>query len=446
MPSATGEAPSEALSIDLYELTMAETYFERGMDAPASFELFVRRLPPGRNFLIAAGLEQALDFLETFRFTADDRAHLATLARTGQLSTEFVDRLGDVRFTGEAWAMPEGTVFFANEPLLRVTAPIGEAQLVETRLINLLHLQTAVASKAARAVLAARGRKLVDFGLRRAHGAEAGLYAARAAYVAGFDGTSNVQAGARFGLPVFGTMAHSFVQAHDDEEEAFEHFAVSHPRDVVLLIDTYDTEAAAQKVVALAGRLGSRGITVKAVRIDSGDLAAHARAVRGILDAGGLREVAIVASSGLDERDIDHLVRVGAPIDTFAPGTRIVTSFDAPYLDCAYKLVEYAGRPRLKRSEGKATYPGRKQVSRGLDGAGFIARDQLHLADEPGDGAPLLERVMSCGRRLVRAPLSEARRRAAESLATLPPALRELEPAAAPPLEISRRLEDLRRG
>lgn len=446
MPSATGDAPSEALSIDLYELTMAETYLERGMDAPASFELFVRRLPPGRNFLVAAGLEQALDFLEAFQFTADDRAQLATLTRTGQLSTTFVDHLAEVRFTGEAWAMPEGTVFFANEPILRVTAPIGEAQLVETRLINLLHLQTAVASKAARAVLAARGRKVIDFGLRRAHGAEAGLYAARAAYIAGFDGTSNVQAGARFGLPVFGTMAHSFVQAHDDEEEAFERFAVSHPRDVVLLIDTYDTEAAARKVVALAERLRGRGIAVKAVRIDSGDLAAHARAVRGILDAGGLREVAIVASSGLDERDIDHLVSVGAPIDTFAPGTRIVTSFDAAYLDCAFKLVEYAGRPRLKRSEGKATYPGRKQVSRALDGDGRIARDQLHLVDEPGDGAPLLQRVMSRGRRLVRTSLGDARRRAAESLAALPAALRELEPASAPPLEISPRLEDLRRG
>jgi nicotinate phosphoribosyltransferase len=312
MPRELGDA----LSLDLYELTMAQAYLEEGMTELASFELFVRRLPKDRNFLVAAGLEQALDFLEAFRFTAGE---IELLGSSSHLSPAFLAELAKVRFSGEVWAMPEGTAFFANEPILRVTAPIVEAQLVETRLINIIHFQTMIASKAARAFLAARGRKLIDFGLRRAHGAEAGLMAARAAYVAGFDGSSNVEAGVRLQIPTYGTMAHSFIQAHDVEEFAFERFAHAHPDNVVFLIDTYDTEAAAQKVVALSKRLRERGIAVRGIRIDSGDLAEHARRVRSILDAGGLGAVSIVASSGLDEWSIDSLVRAGAPIDTFAP-------------------------------------------------------------------------------------------------------------------------------
>ena len=428
---------SDALLLDLYELTMAETYFEHGMTAPASFELFVRRLPRNRRFLLTAGLEQALDFLESFRFS---EAELAWLARSGRVSGKLIDRLAAFRFSGEVWAMPEGTVFFPNEPLLRVTAPLPEAQLVETRLMNLVHFQTVVASKAARVVLAASGRKVIDFGLRRAHGEEAGVLAARAAYVAGFDGSSNVLAGARFGVPTYGTIAHSFVQAHEDEEAAFERFAITHPDNVVLLIDTYDTEAAAEKVVALAKKLAARGIAVKGVRIDSGDLGAHARKVRAILDAGGLRSVGIVASSSLDERAIDALVRSGAPIDTFAPGTHVVTSSDAPFLDCAYKLVEYAGRPRFKRSEGKVTYPGRKQVRRVLDAGGIIAKDRLILDSEAGEGTPILERVLEGGRRLAPSPsLADVRRRTAAAVASLPPPLRGLDPGPvdAPPLIVS---------
>jgi nicotinate phosphoribosyltransferase len=439
--------PNDALLLDLYELTMAETYFEHGMTAAAAFELFVRRLPRNRRFLMAAGLEQALEFLESFRFSDED---LSLLAASGQASTKLIAHLASCRFSGDVWAMPEGTIFFPNEPILRVVAPLPEAQLVETRLINLIHFQTIVASKAARVVLAASGRKLIDFGLRRAHGDEAGLLAARAAYVAGFDGTSNVLAGIRFGVPTQGTMAHSLVQAHDDEAAAFEHFAVTHRNNVVLLIDTYDTEAAAEKVVALARKLAGQGIQIRGVRIDSGDLGEHARKVRAILDAGGLRSVRIVASSGLDERAIDSLVRSGAPIDTFAPGTHIVTSADAPYLDCAYKLVEYAGEPRFKRSEGKVTYPGRKQVNRVLEGTGVIARDHLLLEGEAGEGVPLLEKVMEGGRRLAPSPsLATLRQRAVDGLSSLPEALRSLdpEPSVSPPLIVSSSIETiLRKG
>jgi nicotinate phosphoribosyltransferase len=448
MPTHGVDGPGEALLLDQYELTMAEAYFRHDLVAPASFELFVRRLPPSRRFLVAAGLEQALAFLESFRFS---EAALEALAKTAGVSDDLVRRLRGLRFSGEAWAMPEGTVFFPGEPILRVTAPLPEAQLVETRLLNLVHLQTLVASKAARVVLAAAGHPLVDFGLRRAHGAEAGLLAARATYLVGFAGTSNVLAGARFGIPTSGTMAHSFVEAHEDEAVAFERFAAAQPRNVVLLIDTYDTEAGARKVAALAERLQARQVNVAGVRIDSGDLEAHARLVRGILDAAGLRKTAIVASGGLDEQAIDRLVRARAPIDTFAPGTKVVTSADAPFLDCAYKLVEVGGRPTWKQSEGKATYPGRKQVWRTVDAAGRIVGDDLRLDGEAGSGTPLLVPVMAAGQRLAPSPsLDEIRRRAAEGLASLPPALRSIEvqpqpPAVvAPPVRVSPAIERLR--
>ncbi|MDE2310778.1 MAG: nicotinate phosphoribosyltransferase, partial [Betaproteobacteria bacterium] len=273
---------NSALLTDLYQLTMLQGYHDSGMEEVAVFEFFVRKLRPGRGFLMAAGLEQVLEFLEGLHFSSEE---LAWLASTGRFSREFLARLETLHFTGDVHAMPEGTVFFPNEPILRVTAPIAQAQLVETRLINLLHFQTLIASKAARMVLMAPDKLLVDFGLRRAHGAEAGLLAARASYLAGFTGTSNVLAGMQFGIPLFGTMAHSFVQAHADETLAFEHFAHAQPDNVVLLIDTYDTEAAASKVVALAPQLKRQGIRIKGVRIDSGDLADHARKVRQILDA-----------------------------------------------------------------------------------------------------------------------------------------------------------------
>jgi nicotinate phosphoribosyltransferase len=422
----------DALLTDLYQLTMMQAYLDGGLTQPASFELFSRKLPAGRGFLLAAGLEQALDYLEAVRFQPEDLEYLAS---TRRFSRGFLDHLAGFRFGGEVWAMAEGTPFFPDEPVLRVTAALPEAQLVETRLLNLVHFQTIVASKAARMVLAAAGRPLIEFGLRRAHGAEAGILAARASYLAGVDGTSNVLAAQRFGIPPYGTMAHSFVQAHADEVDAFAAFARSQPANIALLIDTYDTEAGAEKVVALARR--QPALVIQAVRLDSGDLAAHARKVRRILDDGGLHATRILASGSLDERAIQALVAAGAPIDSFAPGTRLDTSADAPYLDCAYKLVEVAGRPSHKRSEEKATWPGRKQVHRFFE-AGSMARDLVTLAETPAPGGvALLERVMHGGRRLRPSPpLVELRARAAASLARLPPHLQRLDEAPRYPVAI----------
>jgi len=422
---------ASALLTDLYQLTMLQSYWQGGMTDVAVFELFVRRLPPTRSFLLAAGLEQALDFLEQLAFTPDE---LEWLSRQPGFEPRFVQWLGRLRFTGDVDAMPEGTVFFPDEPILRVVAPLPEAQLVETRVLALLHFATSVASKAARCVLAAPGKALVDFGLRRAHGAEAGLLAARACYLAGFSGSATALAGQRFGVPTFGTMAHSFVQAHESETAAFLAFARGHPASTTLLIDTYDTEAAAAKVVALVPRLRREGIEVQAVRIDSGDLAEHARRVRRILDAGGCSHVRIFASGGLDEYALAPLA--AAPIDGFGVGTAVVTSSDLPSLDCAYKLQEYAGVARRKRSEGKATWPGRKQVYRHCDADGRLARDVLALESEAATGESLLQPVLRAGRRLAPSPaLADVRAHAARELARLPEALRALR-ASGPAYEV----------
>ncbi len=418
--------PEQSLLLtDLYELSMLEAYAAHGMAETAVFELFFRKLPPERGFLMAAGLAQAVQFLEAVQFTPDELAWLRT---SGMFSPVFIDGLKDLRFTGDVDAMPEGTVFFPDEPVLRVTAPLPQAQLIETRLINLVHFQTVIASKAARIVLAAPGKQLVDFGLRRAHGAEAGLLAARASYLAGFSGTATVLANRDFGIPAVGTMAHSFVQAHDDEATAFERFARVRPQALTLLIDTYDTERGAAIVARLAPRLAAEGITVSAVRLDSGDLAAHARAVRAFLDAAGLPAIRIFASGGLDEHSLLSLCRGAAPIDGFGVGTSLTTSSDAPALDCAYKLQEYAGRPRRKRSEGKATWPGRKQVYRRYDANGAIAGDVVALIDEPVDGEALLRPAMRNGKPVDDFPgLAQARANAAASLLRLPEPLRHLE-------------------
>ncbi|MDR3402047.1 MAG: nicotinate phosphoribosyltransferase [Chthoniobacter sp.] len=422
-----------ALLTDLYQLTMLQGYWQYEMYETAVFEFFVRKLPASRNFLVAAGLEQVLSWLEGLAFST---AELAWLSRTQHFHPGFTEWLKNLHFTGDVDAMPEGTVFFPNEPILRVVARLPEAQLVETRLVNLLHFQTSIASKAVRIVLMARGKDLVDFGLRRAHGAEAGLLAARASYLAGFSSTATVLAGQLFDIPVSGTMAHSFVQAHDDEAAAFLRFADANPHHVTLVIDTYNTEAAAEKVVQMAQSLHQRGIEIRGVRIDSGDLAAHARRVRQILDAGGLNATRIFASGSLDETAVRDLLQSGAPIDGFGIGSRLDTSSDAPYLDCAYKLQEYAGRPRRKRSEGKATWPGRKQVWRTFDSSGCMAGDVLALETEPPCGKPLLLPVMRNGRRVaVPEKLPVARRRTAEELAHLPERLRSLDHV--PPFEVS---------
>lgn len=417
---------SSSLLTDLYQLTMAQSYLDHGLEEPAVFEFFVRRLPPGRNFLIAAGLEQALEFLEHLCFTQDE---IDWLDSTGRFKRRLLDYLETVRFAGDVEAMPEGTVFFQDEPILRVVAPLPLAQLAETRLINLLHFQTLIASKAARMVLAAPGSLLVDFGLRRSHGSEAGLLAARASYLVGFDGSSTVLAEREFGIPSYGTMAHSYIQAFDDEGVSFENFLQSYPQGAMLPIDTYDTEAGAEKIVALLPHLKSSGVHLRAVRIDSGDLDSHARKVRAILDRAGLEDVKIFASGNLDEYELERLMRAGAPIDGYGVGTRMDTSSDAPYLDCAYKLQEYAGKPRRKRSEGKATWPGRKQVYRQYGGKGLMRGDVLALMEDLHEGCALLQQVMSKGKRLIAPPLEISRRHAHEEMASLPLTLRSLEQA-----------------
>lgn len=432
---------ASALLTDLYELTMAQAYLEQGMDGTAVFEFFVRKLPAHRNFFVAAGLEQVLDSLSRLHFTKEE---LAWLDQSGRFSSRLLHYLETLKFTGDVDAMPEGTLFFPHEPVLRIVAPLPQAQLVESRVMNLLNFQTMVASKAARAVLVARGKPLIDFGLRRAHGAEAGLFAARASYLAGFAGTATVLAGMTYGIPLYGTMAHSFVQAHADETLAFEHFAHTQPDNVVLLIDTYDTEAAANKVVSLARALKAQGIIVKGIRLDSGDLADHARKVRCILDEGGLPQTQILASGNLDEYRLRDLIQVGAPIDSFAVGTAMTTSSDAPSLDCAYKLQEYAGQPCRKRSEGKVTWPGRKQVYRYYANDGHLDHDIVTTLDDQLPGEPVLQPVMKNGRRSGTSPgLAELRRHATAQLGQLPESLRSLEPVPAYDTRISTALQRL---
>jgi nicotinate phosphoribosyltransferase len=431
----TSPLADTVLLTDLYQLNMIQAYYEAGMTEPAVFEFFVRRLPEERNFLVAAGLEQVLDFLETLEFSAEN---LAWLSETGRFDEALLERLKSFRFTGDVDAMPEGEVFFADEPILRVVAPLPEAQLVETRIVNLLHFQTVVASKAARMRITAPDMSLVDFGLRRAHGAEAGLLAARASYLAGFDGTATVEAGRRFGIPISGTIAHSFIQAHDDEVQAFLDFARSRPDNLVLLLDTYDTEAAAEKVVKLAPKLADEGIAIFGVRLDSGDLVAHSRAVRTILDQGGLESVRILASGGIDEHELRRFVSEKAPIDGCGVGTSLTTSQDAPALDCAYKLQEYAGQPKRKLSEGKATWPGRKQVYRRYGSDGIMREDTLALQDETLPGDALLVPVMRGGHRVGDQPsLDSARDRANANLARLPEKFRSLDKTDPYPVRVA---------
>jgi nicotinate phosphoribosyltransferase len=426
---------ANALITDLYQLNMLQTYLEVGETDTAVFEFFVRKLPARRGFLVAAGLEQVLDFLENLRFTPDE---IDWLAKSGRFGKGLIDYLAAFRFTGDVHAMPEGTIFFPDEPILRITAPLPQAQLVESRLMNYLHYQSMVAAKAARMVLAAPGKLLVDFGLRRAHSGEAGLLAARASYIAGFAGTATVLADKQFGIPIFGTMAHSFIEVHDDESVAFENFARARRENLTLLIDTYDTEAAARKVVALAPKLKAAGITVRAVRIDSGDLAALSIKVRRILDDGGLADVNIFVSGGLDEDKLAALVGSGAPISGYGIGTSLVTSEDAPTLDCAYKLQEYAGLPRRKRSTGKATWPGRKQVWRSFGADGRMTGDVLSLEDDRQAGEPLIRPVMQAGRRLAPLPtLADMRGRFVHDLERLPEGLRGLTPGTSYPVEVA---------
>jgi nicotinate phosphoribosyltransferase len=426
-----------ALFTDLYELTMARAYVAEGMRGTAVFTLFVRRLPGSRNLLLACGLDAVLASLEALRFTPDDLEYLRTL---DLFPETFLAWLRDYRFTGDVHAVPEGTPVFANEPILEVVAPIAEAQLVETLVMNQIHLQTVLASKAVRVVTAAQGRPVVDFGSRRMHGIDAAVQGARAFYVAGVEATSNVLAGRRYGIPVSGTMAHSYIQAHEDESSAFRAFAGLFPG-AVLLADTYDTLSGVRRAIEVAS--GPAPLRISAVRLDSGDLAALAREARRLLDAAGLTDVRIVASSDLDEHRIAALVADKAPIDGFGVGTAMGVSRDAPALDLVYKLAEYDGEGRTKLSADKPVLPGRTQVFR-REQDGRIVGDIIGRFDERLDGRPLLRQVMAGGRRTAdaQAPLAAARQRAADALARLPPGILGLAPASSPyPVSVSAALE-----
>jgi nicotinate phosphoribosyltransferase len=434
-----------ALATDLYQITMMAGYHALGQHEPRTFELFVRELPEHRQYLVAAGLEQALDYLERLRFTPDEIAWLRTLrALTGVPATFFDEYLPSFRFTGEVWAVDEGEVVFSHEPLVRVTAPASEAQLVETALLGLITFQTSVASKASRVVAAARGRSVIEFGSRRAHGLEAATGAARAAFIAGCVATSNVEAGRRFGIPVSGTMAHSWVMGFADEIDAFRQHMRTFGERTTLLIDTYDTLRAARRVV-------EEGLRPWAVRLDSGDLLDLSRRVRQIFDDGSLRETKILVSGDLDEYRIAELVAARAPIDGFGVGTAISAVRDAPALGGVYKLVETTrnGRrqPTMKLSAGKRTFPGRKQVWRVTDG-GVAVHDVMGLEGEHAqDGRPLLNRVMRDGVRVVPAlALADMRQRAAERVAQLPAAMRTLDDGPVYPVRISHDLDELARS
>ncbi|MBX3207746.1 MAG: nicotinate phosphoribosyltransferase [Labilithrix sp.] len=412
-----------ALATDLYELTMAASWLTLDVNARATFSLFVRRLPSTRSCLVFAGLEDAVDRLQALAF---DEEAVDAIARTGSVAPEVARRLSGVRFTGDVWAMREGRVFFPDEPVLEVDAPMIEAQLIETTLLNAIHYPTLVASKSVRCVAAARGAAVVEFGLRRAPGIEAGSSAARASWLAGFSATSNVLASSALEIPPSGTVAHSFVEAFDSEREAFRAWAESTSGALTLLVDTYDTIRGVEHAIEVARELQDRGRRLDAIRLDSGDLDALSRAARAMLDRAGLRHVAIVASGGLDEDAIDALAGAGAPIDGFGVGTRVGMSADAPVLDMVYKLVAYDGRPRLKLSTTKETLVLPKQVYRRTDPGGRAAEDRIALRDEPPPGPgwePLLEPVVRGGVAAPMPSLHEARTFCGSEVARFPPAL-----------------------
>ena len=430
------------LVIDLYQLTMAASYFEQKMSAPATFSLFIRAYPPNRNFFIAAGLEELLVFLENFRYQKDDLEYLDTL---GLFKPDFLDFLGSLKFTGQVRAMPEGTIFFKDEPILEVTAPIIEAQLVETLVINMINVSTMIATKAARCVNAAQGRRLVDFALRRTQGIDAGLKVARSSYLAGFIGTSNVLAGKIYNIPVFGTMAHSYITSFPSEIEAFRAFAKAFPRNAVLLIDTFDPIAGTRHAIKVARELEEQGYQLRGVRLDSGDLVDLSIRVRKLLDENGLKDVQIFASGGFDEFKIDDVLSRGAKIDAFGVGTKMGVSADAPYFDMAYKLVQYDGRPVMKLSTGKVTYVGAKQVFRFFDDDGFIDHDTIGLKSENHPPAhTLLQTFMVSGKR-VRDPenLETIKMRVEKEFMKLPPQCKTLDAEKKVRVEISEELEKL---
>lgn len=435
-------ADNEALLVDLYELTMAQAYVAEGMLDDAVFTLYFRTMPASRNFAVACGLSDVLRYLEDLHF---DAHAIEQLRAMGRFSDEFLAWLGVMRFTGDVHAVPEGTPIFPGEPMLEVVAPLPQAQLVETMVMNQMHVQTVIATKAARLVAAAEGKSVIDFGLRRTHGADAGLKGARAAYIAGIAATSNVLAAVTYGIPASGTMAHSYVQAHDNELDAFRSF-VRHVPDATLLVDTYDTLRGVDHVITLAREMGS-SFRVRHIRLDSGDLAALAFAAREKLDDAGLRHVRIVASGGLDESRLAAVLERGAPIDAFGVGSELAVSADSPLLDIVYKMAEYRGTGRIKTSPGKETLPGRKQIFRREQG-GRAAGDVIARAHEVLDGRALLRPVMHNGERLSEGSerLSVIRERAAWELRHLPDRLRAQAQVPPYPVAVSPRLEAFARA
>ncbi len=433
-----------ALLTDLYELTMAQSYFHNKSFEPATFSLFIRSYPPNRGYFVAAGLEDVLDFLAQLSF---DEESIEYLRSTRIFNRDFLEFLKGVRFTGEVWAIPEGRLFFKDEPVIEITAPIIEAQIVETFVINQINLQSLIATKAARCTYAAGGRAVVDFSLRRTQGIDAGMKVARASYLAGFGGSSNVLAGKKYGIPVVGTMAHSFVSSFEHEIDAFRSFVASFPENSILLIDTYDTLGGARKAAEVAREMAARGQRLRGVRIDSGDLASLAREVRAILDQAGLRDVQIIGSGGLDEYDLEAFSKANVPYDSYGVGTKMGVSADAPWFDNAYKLVEYDGRPVLKLSTGKVSWPGKKQVLRQLDRSGRLQRDVVALRDEhiPGSQA-VLQKVMENGKLQAPHPaLKEIRERFNDEFGRLDDKTKAIRNPVPYPVEVSARLKDLRK-
>lgn len=437
-----------ALLTDLYELTMAASYFEHKRDGKAVFDLFIRDLPKVRSFFLAAGLEDVIEFLETFHFDHDSIKYLEGL---GIFHRDFLEHLKTLRFTGDVWAIPEGTVFFPNEPIVRVVAPLIEAQIIESFLLNTINLETMIATKAARVVMAARGRSVFDFALRRTHGATAALRTARSSYIAGFKGTSNVLAGSLYGIPVAGTMAHSFVMSFKNEVDSFRAFAKTFPKYSTLLIDTYDTIHGVENAVIIAKELEKKGRRLVAVRLDSGDMARLAIRARFLLDKAGLSYVKIFASGNLDEYKIKQLLNQRAPIDSFGVGTKMGVSADAPYCDVIYKLSEVTDAngeflPTMKLSRGKTTYPGRKQVYRITDKRGMFVKDVIALDGEEISGKSLLIKIIDQGKVIYDRPsLKGIRELAKNNLLRLPKKIFNLSPAASYPVDISPKLKGLTR-
>jgi nicotinate phosphoribosyltransferase len=434
-----------SLFTDFYELTMCASYFDNNNFEPATFDLFIRRLPENRSYFLFAGLEQSLQYLQTVHFSEE---HLDYLKKQG-FGEDFLDYLAGFNFSGDVWAIPEGTVAFPNEPLIRITAPIIEAQLIETFLLNTVNLQTMMATKASRIVHAAKGKAIIEFGLRREHGIDAGMKVARSSYIAGCQGSSNVLAGLAYGIPVFGTMAHSFVMSYPKEIDAFRAFSKTFPNNSTLLIDTYNDIAGAEKAAEVAKELEAKGSKLGGVRLDSGDLTKTSKQVRKILNEQGLGYVKIFASGDLDEYRISQLLEDEARIDAFGVGTKMGTSADRPYLDVIYKLCETMNpegsfSPIMKLSKGKNTLPGRKQVFRSKSKDGFYQKDTIALAEEKIEGDPLLSKVMDSGKLSYKLPsLHEIRCFAQENIFKLPAPYKELSNAPTYPVELSLKLQDL---